>query len=75
MPRNYGAILPVVLLTSNLLLFTTACKVAPPGKMETSVMTNLKRRVTVRGKADRNPVDGTPETVAFGDAVRGDVLL
>jgi mono/diheme cytochrome c family protein len=66
MPKNYGAILWVVLLTGSVLLFSAACKVAPPGRMETSVMTNLKRRVTVRGKTDRNPDGASAESVALG---------
>ena len=71
MPRNYGVTLPAVLLTSSMLLFSAACKVAPPGKVETSVMTNLKRTVTVRGKSDRSPLDATPETIAEGKKAFG----
>jgi mono/diheme cytochrome c family protein len=29
-------------------------------------MTGVKRRVTVRGKSDRNPLNATPETIAVG---------
>jgi mono/diheme cytochrome c family protein len=29
-------------------------------------MTNVKRRVTVRGKSDRNPLSATPDTIAAG---------
>src|SRR6185369_3624587 len=71
MKRLYGATLPVPLLMSSLLLFTAACKVAPPGRVETSVMTNLKRRVTVRGRGDRSPFEATPESIAFGKKAFG----
>jgi mono/diheme cytochrome c family protein len=63
--------LPAILLSSSLLLFSAACKVAPPGKVETSVMTNLKRRITVRGKGDRSPFDATDEDVARGKKAFG----
>jgi cytochrome c553 len=71
MPRNYGVTLPAILLTSSLLLVSAACKVAPPGKVETSVMTNPKRRVTVRGKSDRSPFGPTEESVALGKKAFG----
>lgn len=71
MPRNHGATLWAVLLTSSLLLFSAACKVAPPGKVETSVMTSLKRRVTVRGKDDRSPFSATEQDVVRGKKAFG----
>ena len=66
MPRIHGATLPVVLLTGSLLLLSTACKVAPPGSVETSVMTNIKRCVTVGGKNDQSPLEHGEETIALG---------
>jgi mono/diheme cytochrome c family protein len=43
-----------------------ACKVTPPGRMETAVMVHLKRQLTVGGRSDRNPLDGSEENVQAG---------
>jgi mono/diheme cytochrome c family protein len=48
------------------LLLLSGCTVSQPGKFETRFMTGVKRRVTVRGKADQNPLKATPETIADG---------
>jgi cytochrome c len=52
-------------LTAALLLLS-GCSVSQPGRFETRFMTNVKRRVTVRGKSDRNPLTATPQTIAEG---------
>jgi mono/diheme cytochrome c family protein len=52
-------------LTAALLLLS-GCTVSQPGRFETRFMTGVKRRVTVRGKADRNPLPQTAETIAAG---------
>lgn len=52
-------------LTAALLLLS-ACTVSQPGRFETRFMTGVKRRVTVRGKSERNPLNATPETIAAG---------
>lgn len=64
MPRQKGATLLVFL--SSLALFAVGCKVAPPGRFETAVATNVKRVMTVGGKKDRSPLAG-----AFDDVERG----
>ncbi len=51
---------------SGVLLFSAACKVAPPGRMETAVATKVKRYVTVGGTKDRNPLSGGTEDIANG---------
>lgn len=48
------------------LLLLSGCSVSQPGKFESRLMTNVKRRVTVRGKADRSPLPASPETIAAG---------
>ncbi|MDT8067274.1 MAG: hypothetical protein ROO76_03830 [Terriglobia bacterium] len=58
MPSVNGS-LPASLVLSGILLFSAACKVAPPGRVETAVADDVKRYVTVRGKADRSPLAGT----------------
>ncbi len=44
----------------------TACSVSAPGRAETLVMTTLKRRVTVGGAQDKNPLPPTAETIRRG---------
>jgi mono/diheme cytochrome c family protein len=44
----------------------TACSVSAPGRTETAVMTTLKRRVTVGGTKDKNPLPPTTENVIRG---------
>src|SRR3954471_21234147 len=48
------------------LLLLSGCTVSQPGKLETTIMTGLKRRVTVRGKADINPIAASPVSIADG---------
>ena len=42
------------------------CKVSSPGKVEKSVMGEIKRNVTVGGKDVKNPVPDTPDVVKEG---------
>jgi thiosulfate dehydrogenase len=46
-----------------------ACRVAPSGRVETAVMTTVKRRFTVGGAKDRNPLPPTPQNVVRGRQV------
>ena len=48
------------------LLLLSGCTVSQPDKFETRFMTGVKRRVTVRGKADQNPLKATPDTISDG---------
>jgi len=48
------------------LLALTACSVSPPGRAETTLMTGLKRRVTVRGAKEKNPLPPTEENIYRG---------
>jgi mono/diheme cytochrome c family protein len=54
------------LLAGSLLLSTVGCKVREPGKLETSLAENIKRRVTVGGKEARNPLPSTEENIHAG---------
>jgi mono/diheme cytochrome c family protein len=49
-----------------LLLLLTGCAVKPPGSLETAVATHVKRRITVGGKAARNPLPATAENIHAG---------
>jgi cytochrome c553 len=43
------------------LLAGTGCKAAPPGKLETSVMTRAKRLLFVGNKKEKSPLQFTPD--------------
>jgi len=49
-----------------LLLCSLACKATPPGRLERAVASQVKRRITVGGRADRNPLAADTETVRRG---------
>lgn len=42
------------------------CKASPPGKVEHGVMRWTKHTLTVRNKAERNPLSATAENIAAG---------
>jgi mono/diheme cytochrome c family protein len=48
------------------LVTLAGCKASPPGKMESGVMRWAKHTLTVRNKAERNPLPATPENLAAG---------
>lgn len=48
------------------LLVVAGCEARPPGRIEAAVLTQVKRRLTVRGGSDTNPLPATPELVARG---------
>jgi len=47
-------------------LALVACKATPPSRLERAVMEEVKRRVTVGGKSDRNPLAATDDNVRRG---------
>ena len=49
-------------------LLLSGCKVSQPGSVETKLMTQMKQKVTVGGKDDKNPV---PDTQAAIDEGKG----
>ncbi len=44
------------------------CRVRPPGSLEESLATGIKRHITVRGKGWKNPTADTPDVVKSGGA-------
>ena len=54
----------LVLAATPLLL--AGCQVRTPGRLETSVMQGAKRRLTVGGRSDVNPVPPTEENIHAG---------
>jgi mono/diheme cytochrome c family protein len=51
-----------------ILLGALACKATPPGSLESRAAALVKRRVTVGGKDDVNPLPATAQLVARGRA-------
>ncbi|HUK65834.1 MAG TPA: cytochrome c [Anaeromyxobacteraceae bacterium] len=51
-----------------LILFTLlgACRATPPGPLEKRVAALVKRRITVGGRDERNPLPDTPDNLARG---------
>ncbi|HEX9288074.1 MAG TPA: cytochrome c [Anaeromyxobacteraceae bacterium] len=56
-----SALLPLALA-----LAFGGCKATPPGRFERAVAAEVKRRVTVGGKSDRNPLAATEDNVRRG---------
>ena len=48
------------------LFFASACQVRTPGSLETSLIEGTKRRITVGGRSDANPLTPTPENIHAG---------
>jgi mono/diheme cytochrome c family protein len=48
------------------LLSLWSCKVSPPGALESTVMAQVKRHVTVGGASDASPVAATPGEISRG---------
>ncbi|HTU02755.1 MAG TPA: cytochrome c [Candidatus Sulfotelmatobacter sp.] len=60
MPRTTRLVWPLVTAVA------LACQARAPSRLETTVVTQLKRRVTVGGRGDANPLGDAPELVALG---------
>ncbi|HEV2114071.1 MAG TPA: cytochrome c, partial [Terriglobales bacterium] len=48
------------------LLALAGCKVSTPGKVETAVMKEVKKTMTIGGKSDKNRLPATPENIKEG---------
>jgi cytochrome c len=57
-----------ILLLALLLLSTYGCKVSKPGSLETSVMKEVKTRMSIGGKDDQNPVPDNKASIDEGRA-------
>ena len=56
----------LVTLVPALLFSLSACKVSKPGSMESGVMNEVKRNVTIGGKNDPNPAPDSADSIAEG---------
>ncbi len=53
-------------LVCALLLLLTGCEVREPGRFETALASEVKQKITVRGKGDINPLPATLENIRAG---------
>jgi mono/diheme cytochrome c family protein len=61
----------VLIAASTLCVLLAGCKVSPPGRAETAVVTWIKRNITVKGNNDRNPQTFTAASVQQGKQAFG----
>lgn len=57
------------------LVFLTGCEVRTPGTIETRLMQSAKRRLTIGGRSDVNPLPATPENVKKGQSTFGEYCM
>lgn len=53
-------------IAPGLLLVLAACRATPPGRIESAVVAQVKRNITIGGRSLRNPLPSTEKTVAKG---------
>jgi mono/diheme cytochrome c family protein len=53
-------------LVAAALIFLTACQVRTPGSFETGLMQTAKRRLTIGGRSDKNPLAPTESNIHAG---------
>jgi mono/diheme cytochrome c family protein len=58
----------VVGCASGIVLALAACKAGEPGKFETSVVQGVKKKITIGGKDDKNPIAFSDAAVKTGQA-------
>jgi mono/diheme cytochrome c family protein len=58
--------LSAAIITLAALVFLPACQVRTPGTLETKFVDGAKRRITVGGRNDLNPLPPTPENIHAG---------
>jgi len=57
---------PLLRITPILLLCLGACRATPPGRLETALVTGVKRHITIGGSSDQNPVPANERSAARG---------
>jgi mono/diheme cytochrome c family protein len=58
--------LTVVFVTALGILFLGSCEVRAPGSLETKIVDGAKRRITVGGRSDPNPLPASDENIHAG---------
>lgn len=57
------------------LMFLAGCQVRTPGTLETSLMQGAKKRFTIGGRSDANPLAPTPENIQLGQKTFGSYCM
>lgn len=57
---------PIQIVLVSVALTTTGCEVRAPGGLETRVIEDMKRNLTVGGRTDVNPVSATEKNIRAG---------
>jgi mono/diheme cytochrome c family protein len=65
-PRFLRGLAPGLLLAPGMLLALAACRATPPGRIETAVVAQVKRHVTIGGRGLRDPLPATEKTIEKG---------
>jgi len=63
--------LAMYLVITGVTVLAGGCKVSSPGKIERNVIDTAKHKITVRGKADKNPLPFNAENLAAGKEAFG----
>jgi cytochrome c553 len=53
------------------LIFSAGCQVRTPGTLETRLVDSAKRRITIGGRSDANPLQETPDNIRKGQSTFG----
>ena len=53
------------------LIFSAGCQVRTPGTLETRLVDSAKRRITIGGRSDTNPLQATPDNIRKGQSTFG----
>ena len=56
----------LIRIAPGLLLLLAACRATPPGRLETALVSGVKRHITIGGSGDENPVPANESSVARG---------
>jgi mono/diheme cytochrome c family protein len=57
------------------LIFSAGCQVRTPGTLETRLVDSAKRRITIGGRSDANPLQATAENVRKGQNTFGEYCM
>lgn len=71
MPVLTRSVLAASISSTAALLFLAGCQVRTPGTLETRLVDSAKRRITVGGRSDVNPLSATSENIGRGQTAFG----
>src|SRR5579864_6480903 len=69
------SVLAATISSVSAMIFLAGCQVRTPGTLETRFMESTKRHVTIRGRADVNPLPATPDNIQKGQRTFGSYCM